>query len=282
MRTDLSELASRQFALFTAGQARAHGLSRSTLYREVERGRLRIVQPSVFAVAGAPATWEQRLLAALLSAGPDAVASHRAAARIWQLACVGEDHVEVSVPRRSGARPTATIVHRSADLAPSHSIKMGAFRVTNPLRTLVDLGAVLPRPCVEDALDRGLTRRLYSVSAVEWMLHQVARQGRSGCGVLGGILDDRALGAEVADSVLEPRMARLFKTYALPPAVFHNTPRQMSKDFVRQNGLAPYLWHILRFTWEQVVRQPRMVAGTIRQTLDALAARNLGMDVPRS
>jgi very-short-patch-repair endonuclease len=52
----------------------------------------------------------------------------------------------------------------------------------------------------------------------------------------------------------------------------HGSPRAMAKDFVRQNGLVPFRWHVLRFTWYQVVRQPRAVAATITQTLTAFQA----------
>ena len=77
-------------------------------------------------------------------------------------------------------------------------------------------------------------------------------------------------------------MARLLRDAGLPPAIFqyvittpagvflaevdfaypdiklaievdgfkvHATPRQMSRDFVRQNGLVPYGWRVLRFLW---------------------------------
>ena len=52
----------------------------------------------------------------------------------------------------------------------------------------------------------------------------------------------------------------------------HGTPRAMAKDFVRQNGLVPYGWRVLRFTWQQVTRQPEMVAAAIRAALDSLQA----------
>lgn len=178
--------------------------------------------------------------------------------------------------------------------------------VTNPLRTIIDLGAVLPADLVEDALDRGLVRRLFSVAAIEWMRNEVSRPGRGGSGVLGRILDERALGKEPPDGLLEPRMARLLRSAGLPPAVYHynvrtpdgrflaevdfayselrlaievdgweghGTPRAMGKDFVRQNGLVPYRWHVLRFTWYQVVRTPTAVAAQIAEALYALRAR---------
>ncbi|MGH9000088.1 MAG: hypothetical protein ACRDY7_11940 [Acidimicrobiia bacterium] len=43
------------------------------------------------------------------------------------------------------------------------------------------------------------------------------RQGRHGAGVAGLILDERALGADPPDGLLEPRMARLLRRAQLPP-----------------------------------------------------------------
>jgi very-short-patch-repair endonuclease len=168
--------------------------------------------------------------------------------------------------------------------------------VTNPLRTLVDLGAVSSRWVVEDALDRGLAAGLFTVAAVEWMRYEVARPGRRGSGVLRTVLDDRALGAAPPDSVLEARMAYLLRSQGLPPALFHHrvpeahavldfayvdrriaievdgfevhgTPRAMASDHARHNRLVAAGWTTLRFTWAQVVRQPGEVAKAIRSAL---------------
>jgi very-short-patch-repair endonuclease len=151
---------------------------------------------------------------------------------------------------------------------------------------------------VEDALDRGLSTRLFRVPAVEGLLHDVARPGRRGCGVLRHVLDERALGAAAPDGLLEPRMARLLRDHDLPPAVFqhvvpgtgyrvdfaypdvrlaievdgyevHGTPRAMAADHQRQNRLMIAGWHVIRFTWGQVVRQPAQVAADVRRALGA-------------
>ncbi len=52
----------------------------------------------------------------------------------------------------------------------------------------------------------------------------------------------------------------------------HGAPAAMGKDFVRQNGLVPYGWRVLRFTWRQVVRQPHKVAAAIAAARAALQA----------
>jgi hypothetical protein len=302
----LEDRAERQYGLFTLGQASHCGLNRTTIYRRVKNGRYVIEHPGVFAFAGVPESWERRVLAACLAAGHGAVASHRTAARIWRLVEPRDDHVEILVPRHRRPRLRGVTVHRSTDLLADRTTVRARIPVTNPLRTIVDLGAVLPPEQVEDALDTGLAPpSLFSIAAIEWMRNEVAGPGRIGCGVLGKILDERALGDEVNDSLLEPRMARLLKGAGLPPAIFHHvittpagvflaevdfaypdvrlvievdgfrvhsTPKRMSKDFVRQNGLVPYGWYVLRFTWRQVVREPEMVALSIADSLAGLAA----------
>jgi very-short-patch-repair endonuclease len=255
------------------------------------------MHPGVYVVGGAPDTWHQRMLGACLAAGGLAVASHRSAARLWGL--LGDDGlVEISVLRPKGPKPADVVWHRSRDLLSRHTTVRAGIPVTNPMRTLVDLGAVVKPWVVEDALDRGLSRRLFPLSAVEWVLHDVARPGRRGCGVLRTVLDERALGAAPPDGLLEPRMARLLRDQDLPPAVFqhaipglgarvdfaypdarlaievdgyevHGTPRAFTADLQRQNRLVIAGWTVIRFTWVEVVRHPAKVATAVRDALGA-------------
>ncbi|MGH9034534.1 MAG: type IV toxin-antitoxin system AbiEi family antitoxin domain-containing protein [Acidimicrobiia bacterium] len=303
MHQQLSEIAARQYGAFTAAQAFTAGVSRSTLHRWVREGRLVVLHPGVYAVAGSPPSWERSMLAATLAGGPESVASHRSAARIWEL--LDDDTVEITVPLKRCPRLERVEIHRSTDLVANHVATWKRFPVTKPARVIVDLGAVLPLDQVEDVLDRALTSKLITVPAVEWMLTELSRPGRHGTGVAGRILDERALGRQRAHGQLEPRMARLLRQAGLPPARFqhrvhtpggrflaqvdfaypefllaievdgwesHGTPRAMGRDFVRQNGLVPYRWRVLRFTWTQVVKQPEYVASTIGRTLTSLAA----------
>lgn len=302
----LAKRAEAQYGLFTLHQAVAAGLNRTTVYRRAAAGRYEILHPGVFAIAGLPESWERSVLAACLAAGTGAVASHRTAARVWHLVDKSEDVVEITVPRNRRARLKKVTVHRFADLVPAHTTVRRRIPVTNPLRTMVDLAAVLGAGEVEDALDAGLAwPSLFSVKAVRATLDALGGSGRPGAGVLRAVLDDRALGDRVNDSKLERRMANLLRRAGLPPAVFHyvvetpagvflaevdfaypeiklvievdgfeahGTPRAMGKDFVRQNGLVPYGWHVLRFTWRQVTREPDVVARAIRASLAGLQA----------
>jgi very-short-patch-repair endonuclease len=297
----LAELAATQHGLVTRAQTHELGLSDTAVRKRCIAGSLRALHPGVYVVGGAPDTWHQRMLGACLAAGGFAVASHRSAARIWSL--LGEDDVvELSILRPKGPRPAGAVWHRSRDLVPAHTTVREGIPVTNPMRTLVDLGAVVKHWVVEDALDRGLSSKLIRMPAVEWMLHDVARPGRRGCGVLRRVLDERALGAAPPDGLLEPRMARLLQDHGLPPAVFqhivpgpgykidfaypdvllaievdgydpHGTRKAFDTDRARQNRLVLLGWTMLRFTWPQVVREPAKVAAEVRAALGALMRR---------
>jgi very-short-patch-repair endonuclease len=302
---ELAQFAAHQYGAFTAAQVDDCGFSRSTLHDQVRAGLISILHPGVYAVAGSPAIWERSLMAAVLAAGPGAAVSHRAAGRLWEIADPKDDIVEITVPRARYPRLEGVKIHRSGDVHPDHVSRWKRFPVTKPARVIIDLGAVLSPEQVEDVLDRALTRKLITIPGVEWMLNELSRPGRTGVGVAGRILDERALGRERAHGQLEPRMARLLRKAGLQPARFqyriyspdgrflaqvdfaypelllaievdgweiHGTPRAMGKDFVRQNGLVPFGWRVLRFTWTQVVRQPEYVASTVAQTLTSLAA----------
>jgi very-short-patch-repair endonuclease len=296
----MAELAARQNAVVGRHQALACGMTGPTLSRRLADGRLQRLLPGVYVVAGSPPSWQQRLIAACIAAGPGAAASHRAAARLWRL-LDGEQPLEVTVPRQKAPRIRQVAVHRSTDLVERHITWRRGIPVTNPLRTIVDLGHVLGPEDVEDALDRGLVARRFTMVAVEQVLDELARSGRSGCGVLRRVLDDRALGDQRPDGLLEARMARLLRDARLPQATFqhvvtddagrflgrvdfayperrlaievdgwrdHGTRSAFQSDRDRQNLLATAGWTVLRFTWHDVVRRPGNVAAGVRAFLE--------------
>jgi very-short-patch-repair endonuclease len=293
-----ARIARRQHGAVTSRQLENCGYSRGMRRRLVADGRIELSHPLVYVVCGSPRTWEQQCMAAVLAAGPGAAVSHRSAGRLWAV-LPRDDVVEVTVPRGRLPRLRDVQVHRSRDLGSRWVTRRQGIPTTNPLMTLIDLGAVLTAIDVEDALDRGLEKRLFSVAAVEWAYNDVARPGRRGCGVLRGVLDERALGSDPPDGLLEPRMARLLRDHGLPPAAFqhpvgayrvdfaypdlrlaievdgyavHTSPRALRNDLSRQNALVLLGWTVLRFTWSDVVRRPGRVAAEVRAAVEGLAA----------
>lgn len=295
----LYELATSQKGLAERSQLLGIGLSEPAIRHRVETGRLVRVLPGVYSVNGIVMTREQRLLAACLAAGPESAVSHRAAAHDWYL---GEfpDVIEIVTPRPTWPRLRGVRVHRSTDLRGDHVTIRHGLPMTKPLRTLADLGQSAPWS-VRDALERGLQSRLFGLAAADAVLDDLGRKGRTGVGILRRALDERALGRDVPESLLESRMARLLRRhsvrtpeyqhwatpqirvdFAYPDLMIavevdgfgvHGTPAALSADLERQNRLVMLGWTVLRFTWRQVVKQPDAVAQTVLVTIAAAMAR---------
>ncbi|HUP87676.1 MAG TPA: DUF559 domain-containing protein [Acidimicrobiales bacterium] len=294
---DPFQRASAQHGLVTFHQLVSAGVATSTIDTWVAAGRLVRVQPRVYRVAGAPVTWEQRVLAAVLAAGPGAAASHRTAAVLWGL--LGRGPIEIAVPRGRTPDLRGVIVHQTRD--PIVVAHRRGIPVTTPMRTLVDLGAVVPAAVLEVAVDRADVAGLCSIAAVEWELSRVARPGRRGTGPLREVLDRHALLEEPPDGMLEPRFARLCKLAALPMPVFQHRVGRFKIDFAypdlmiaievdgygphssrsafqsdrdRQNHLVGLGWTVLRFTWSDVVKRPEHVAKVVA---DAIGRAHAGI-----
>lgn len=293
----IDRLAQEQHGLVTSAQA-VKGLGPGRKNRWVASGRLVSVQPGVLRAAGAPQTWHQAVLAAQLAT--NGIVSHRSAAELWGL-IQPAGYVEVSVhpDRQPVLRPPA-ILHRIRDLHPELATDRAGLRITDPVRTVIDLGLVLPTWSVRDALSRGITAKLLDVTQTQWLREALGRQGRNGTGIIGELLDERLLTAGNEESLLERRFLDLARRHELPPMAVqheiwhagrfvarvdaayppllvaievdgfsaHSSPDAFQRDRTRQNRLVALGWIVLRFTWDDVVRRPAMVAKTIREAID--------------
>ena len=294
--------AAAQHGLLTSRQADALlGASRKAYW--LHTGRLVWAQPRVLRVAGTPVTWHQTLLAAQLST--DGVVSHRSAAELWGL--IPEARVvEVSVravrqPRL--ARPA--VVHRIRDLHPELAVRREGLRITDPRRTLIDLGLVVPPHRVGDALSRALVTKLVTLSDVQWLRDALGRQGRNGTGIIGELLDRRRRADGREESVLEARFVDLLDRNGVElPRLQHEvwargrfvarvdaayvdlrlaieldgyesreSPEAHGRELRRQNELIALGWRVLRFTWSQVTRDgDEVISAILRSQQDLCAA----------
>lgn len=274
--TCLDRIGRTQLGLVAMTQARAVGISDHQVRTRRERGSLVRVQPSVYRTAGAKETWHQQVLAACLAAGPAAVGSHRAAAVVWYLA---DPPAPVDITVGPGRTPVVrgAVVHRSTDLRPVDVVRRSGIPVTNPIRTVGDLGAVAPE-LVETAVERGLHARLFTTAALWRLVADLGRPGRRGLGVLRQVLEQRALGDARPESLLEAAFAEVAaatdigivyqhpvvvagRRYVLDFAVpevkvcievdglaVHGTRAALDHDLARQNALVLAGWHVLRYT----------------------------------
>lgn len=289
-------LAEGQYGVISLDQALGVGLTRPMIDHRLVAGRWGQVLPGVYRLAGTSSSWEQILMAACLHAGEGSAASHRAAAALWRLQGVDVRVVEIVTPRR--LRHPGVLAHRTR--VPRRRLtRVGAIPVTDPARTLLDLGAVVPPPVVGDALDDALRRRLVDVRALRRLVEADGARGRNGTGVLRAHLVDRNPRHAPAESVLETRLAALLRASTLPPPVqrhevrvggrvvarvdfawpdakvaveadgyrFHSGKRAWSKDAARRNVLTAAGWRVLHVNWDGLRDRPETVLADIRRAL---------------
>jgi hypothetical protein len=165
---EVTDLARTQHGLVTHAQARARGMSQRSLSRRVASGRLQRLLPGVFAIAGAPETWEQRVMAAVLAAGRGALASHTTAAALWNLPDLArQPYVEITVPHPRLPRVAGAQVHRSLLLAEADRAVVDRIAVTTISRTLVDLTATFGLGWIARAMDDSIRRNRATVRDVQ-------------------------------------------------------------------------------------------------------------------
>lgn len=140
---DLTQLAATQFGVFSRRQATEGGLSPSAISRRTSSGAWVRVLPAIYRLNSAPPTWQQLAVAAWLWAGRDAVLSHRAAAKLWELDGAGCDFAELWVPTSVRSPSSRVRLHVTNDLRSGEVQSRGPFRVTRPTRTLIDLASVV-------------------------------------------------------------------------------------------------------------------------------------------
>lgn len=297
----VDKLAGQQHGLLTHDQA-VSALGRGRKARWLSERRMHVVQPGVYRLAGAPQTWHQALAAAQLAT--NGVLSHRSAAELWGL-IPPAGYIEVSVrPPHHPRVHLPAVAHRVLDLHPELSVERHGLQVTDPVRTVIDLGLVLPKWSVADALSRGITTRLLRVAEVDRLRDALGRQGRNGTGVMRQVLEERLLIGGEEESLLEKRFNDLVRRHGLQTPVTqyelwhagrfvaridaayperklaievdgfsaHTSPDTFQRDRTRQNRMVALGWTVLRFTWADIVQGPAAVAQTILEAINRLPA----------
>lgn len=292
-------LAERRLGLFTREDARSAGVPARTFDRRVTSGRWVRVHPGVYRVEGGSRSREQGILAACLWGGVRAVASHRAAAFLWCFPKVSAAD-EITVERRL-VRAGVT-VHRQP-LVETDRTRIGPIPVTSPARTLLDLGAVLPR-AVPGSLDDALRRGLVRASQLRDALDAWAGSGVRGTAPLRAAFEQRAGVSGTAESLLEVGFLRAVRRSGLPePKLqhpirdlrgrriarvdfayperrlaieadgfrFHGGLADWRRDVERGNRLQEAGWTVLRVTWQDL-EHPRELIRRLRRFLGASAA----------
>jgi hypothetical protein len=214
----LGRAASRQHGLVTMEQVLAAGVTRGQLRRMISTGALVCMRRRVYRLNGAPVTWPQAVLAAVLGCGDGAVASHATAGVLWDLKAFKQrgEGIHITAPRQ--VRLVGICCHVVALTTKEQRTRHG-IRVTSAERTILDLAPALTvaelGQCVDDALRRGVVR----LETLRQLVERRAGRGRPGVRSLRLVLTDRSKGYDAGASDWERDMDRLWDRLGLPPAI---------------------------------------------------------------
>jgi predicted transcriptional regulator of viral defense system len=301
----LAELARHQHSVFSVQQALDAGGTRKMLLSRERGGRIIKVDVDVYRMAGAPVTWESRVLGAALSAGPGARVSHRAAAALWGFEGFIKGTPELTIPRGRRYRRDDVRTHDSTDLRLCGTRHRSGIPVTDPARTILDLARRTGDRRLLQAIESARRQRLTSWSELIATLATHARPGRPGIRRLRRVIAANAHRAEITDTDFELLVLGLLVGHGLPEPVVHHELRApdgtvlaeidlaypqlriaieldgsvhrradvFERDRPRQNRILLDGWIILRFTWDLLRSHPEQIVAEVRAAIRLAEAR---------
>ena len=213
----LNRITRRQRGLITRLQALLAGLSDGEIQGLLRRRIWIEVRPGVYAVAGAPQSWEQVVQATLLSAGPDAWASHQTGAHLWSVRRVEQPElIEVLTGLERRVTLAGVVGRRSRELFDADlTARLGIPCVSAP-RALVDTSRSMNHEQLGRALDDLLRRKLCTLDEMRRCVDRLhPGPGRPLKG-MHSVLAERWPGYDPGDSDLETRAVRAIAMAGLP------------------------------------------------------------------
>lgn len=285
-------LVRRQHGVVARSQLLALGLTRHAIQHRIDHGRLHPIWRGVYAVGRPEVTERGRCMAAVLACGPEAMLSHRSAARLWGLVRSRSAQVEIAVPGPVNRSYPGIRVHRQTGLNPSAHRHVDGIPVTDPAWTLIDLASCIGHDDLEAAVNEA--DRLDLIHPEDLRIAIESSPRRPGIGRLRALLERQTFA--LTDSVLERRFLPIARRAGLPAPLtqvevngfrvdfhwpdlglivetdglrYHRTASRQAKDRLRDQTHSAAGLTALRFTAAQVRFEPDHV----RATLAAVAAR---------
>ena len=283
----VAELAACQHGNVTYAQVRAIGLSAAEIDARSACGWFIRRHRGVYAVGHVPSTPESRWFAGVLALGEDAVLSHVAAGA--HLGIVpGAAVTEVIVPTTAGYRKRDGIIVHRQRLPAAHATIHRGIPITTPIRTLLDLAALLSVRALAKAFEQAQVR--LHVAPAPLAAEVISRPRQRGNAKLRRILLG-AVDPAAVRSVLELRFLRLCAEYGIPrPEVnvrigdwtpdflwrdwglvvetdgydFHRTAAARRRDAIKDDFLRGIGLEVLRLTWAEVTECPSATAARVR------------------
>jgi len=285
----LVDLASRQFGVVTRADLDTSEVSWKWLRGRLATGEWKRVHRGVFRLGCNQPSREEREAAALVAAGEGAVLSHSSAARRLGLDVRRDESVHITIHASRKATVRGAKVWRSRNIGSRDIGNRGPLRLTNLPRTLIDLAAILDDGELRAAFDSALRQDTANAAWISRVLNRHGPGGR-GVGRLRALVDEYRRGDEVPDSALESLGVELARATGRKPELHwnvregarhvaevdlawpklrvcvefdgwkqHGTRAAFVRDRARDRALVKQGWTVLRYPWDDVVRDPDAV-----------------------
>jgi very-short-patch-repair endonuclease len=283
-----ARIAARQHGVVAAKQLRSAGLGRMAISERVRSGRLHRIHRGVYAVGHRGLSRHGRWMAAVLACGEGAVLSHGSAAVLWELLRPLDGPLHVSIPTTSGrARRPGIHLHRCPSLPapaePSPSPSSLPSRGGGGRRLLTTHRDRIPVTTVSRTIED-----LHHIAFPPRLVRRAIRQAELKGYRLEGIETDRTR------SDLETLFLAFIRRYRLPPPevnvrlgrwevdflwrsrrlvvetdfwIYHRGSVAFEDDHARELDLRAEGFTVLRFTDQQLEKEPERVAADIRGVL---------------
>lgn len=297
----LWQVAALRHGLFTRADALQAGLTPEIVDYRLAVDRWESVFPEVYRISGVPTSWQQTLHAACLAQRGKGVASHRAAAALWQFPGFKPDMIEVVVSHRDWFRHPGVNTRYSTKLPACDITDIGGIPTTTAARTLLDLCSLAPKARVEEALDDAERRGLITMALMQSRLDDLACRGRRGVRIMRELLARRDPAGRPPESVQERRLLRALERAGLPlPAlqfevyerkqvvarvdaaypdsqlaieydsyIHHGNRAKFERDLARRNTLTRLGWRVIHVTADDLRHGAALAVAAIRAALRA-------------
>lgn len=214
----LAAISLRRKGVITREDTLAEGISDATVDNRVRAGILIVMHEGIYRHAAVPVTQDLRDLAAVLACGPDAVLSHRAAARLQGFPTVRRFKPEVTSPHTDLPRVSDFDVHRTNHLLAVERTSVRGIPVTAKGRTALDYCAVTPLWVAQEVIVEAVITKILEPEALLVAIERSGGRGRPGTSdlrTIAGLLPD----IEDLESVLELVVARIVDPLPIPRPV---------------------------------------------------------------
>lgn len=294
--------AERQHGVVGRSQLRHLGVHRAVVGRWVAAGVWEQVTPRVLRLAGAPRTFPQRCVTAVLDAGSGALISHVTAASLWALPGFPQGRIHLSREQRHTHRSSRlAAVHHPRLLLQHHGTVLDGVPVTTVARTLFDLAGCVHPQRAERALDNALTRGYVTLDTLRRVTIELLERGRVGSSLMRSLLAERGGGYIPPASGLEAQFLALVNAAGLElpegqvdvggetwiarvdflyrhlrlvieidSDLHHSSKLDRESDARRDAALEAAGFWVMRFTEHQLRENPDEVVASVRTALESV------------